>query len=148
MGSVETTLPCGPSAPTSSRFDAFSTYSDDDTRMLTLLGLDPNSKRPLQLFRWAACSNLNPFGSWGCTKGRRPFDQAQQPEARPVTHTSYRKSCLGRFEFDPGRSSAPEGCQFSALVATKSRVALFWPRSCSFLRDSATKSQTATGDVG
>ena len=21
------------------------------------------------------------------------FDQAQQPEARPVTHTSYRKSC-------------------------------------------------------
>ena len=28
---------------TSSTSDAFSTYSDDDTRMLTLLGLDPNS---------------------------------------------------------------------------------------------------------
>ena len=56
------------------------------------------------------------------------FDQAQQPEARPVMHTSYRKSCLRCVKIDLGCPSAPGGCQFSALVATKSCVALFWPR--------------------
>ena len=50
-------------------------------------------------------------------------------EARPVTHTSYRKSCLGCFEIVLGCSSAAGSYQFSALVATKSCVALFWPRS-------------------
>ena len=91
--------------------------------------LGPNSKRPLELFRWAACLNLNFFPDLQRHLGHVTLVQVRQPVARPVTHTSYRKSCLGCFEFDLGRSSTPGSCQFSALVATKSCVALFWPRS-------------------
>ena len=94
-------------------------------------GLDLNSRRPLQLFRWAASLNLNSVPVFQHLKSLGPFEQAQQPEARPVTHTSYRKSCLRCLEIGPGRSSAPGSCQFSALVATKLCVALFWPRAVS-----------------
>ena len=70
-------------------------------------GLDPNSNRPLQLFRWAACSNLNAVPVFQQVKSHVPFERCSSRRLAPSRTQVFGKAAWGGLNLTRGAQAPP-----------------------------------------